>query len=94
LEHGYYDYSDEDVVYLVAILDGYSRYVLAWELSNTLDTGFCVSALERAFEVEIPEIFNTDQGVQLTSDDFTKRFLVRDIRISMDGRGRAFDKRK
>jgi putative transposase len=78
-------------VYLVAVIDWYSRYVLAWELSNTLDTGFCVSALERAFRVGVPEIFNTDQGVQFTSDDFTKRLLVRDIRISMDGRGRALD---
>ena len=78
-------------VYLVAVIDWYSRYVLAWELSNTLDTIFCVNALERAFEFGVPEIFNTDQGCQFTSDDFTKRLLVRDIRISMDGRGRALD---
>ena len=78
-------------VYLVAIIDWYSRYVLTWELSNTLDTSFCVSALERAFGMGVPNIFNTDQGCQFTSEDFTGRLLARDIRISMDGRGRALD---
>jgi len=78
-------------LYLVAILDWYSRYVISWELSNTLETGFCLIALERALEQGKPEIFNSDQGVQFTSDDFTGRLAQEDIRISMDGRGRVFD---
>jgi putative transposase len=78
-------------VYLVAILDWFSRYVLAWEISVTLDSAFCVSALERALERGQPEIFNTDQGAQFTSAAFTQRLLEREIRISMDGRGRALD---
>ena len=78
-------------VYLVAILDWYSRYVLSWELSNTMDTEFCMRALESALKKGHPEIFNTDQGSQFTSSEFTSRLLKEDIRISMDGRGRAFD---
>jgi len=78
-------------VYLVAILDWYSRYVLAWAVSNTLDTGFCVAALERALAHGRPAIFNTDQGSQFTSQEFTGRLLAADVRISMDGRGRALD---
>lgn len=79
-------------VYLVAILDWYSRYVLAWELSLTLETDFCVSALDRALATgRRPEIFNTDQGCQFTSAMFTARLLEAGIAISMDGRGRAFD---
>lgn len=78
-------------VYLVAILDWYSRYVLAWELSVTLDTSFCLAALDRALRRARPEIFNTDQGSQFTSHDFTERLRAADIRISMDGRGRALD---
>jgi putative transposase len=78
-------------VYLVAIMDWYSRYVLAWEVSVTLDSGFCVSALERALIRGQPEIFNSDQGAQFTSLAFTTPLLARGIRISMDGRGRAFD---
>jgi putative transposase len=78
-------------VYLVAIIDWFSRYVLAWELSVTLDSDFCVSALERALERGQPEVFNTDQGAQFTSLAFTARLLEREIRISMDGRGRALD---
>jgi putative transposase len=78
-------------VYLVAILDWYSRYVLAWEVSNTLDTGFCVAALERALARGRPTIFNTDQGSQFTSEAFTGRLLAAEVRISMDGRGRALD---
>ena len=78
-------------VYLVAIIDWFSRYVLAWEISVTLDSNFCVSALERALERGQPEVFNTDQGVQFTSLGFTERLLEREIRISMDGRGRALD---
>lgn len=78
-------------VYLVAIMDWYSRYVLAWEVSVTLDSSFCLSALERALRVTQPAIFNTDQGGQFTSQVFTGRLLADGIQISMDGRGRAFD---
>ena len=78
-------------LYLVAVMDWFSRYVLAWELSNTLDTSFCVEALERALERGRPEIFNTDQGVQFTSEDFTQRLKAAQVRISMDGRGRVTD---
>lgn len=78
-------------MYLVAVMDWYSRYVLSWELSNTLDTSFCLSALELALGVRQPEIFNTDQGTQFTSNTFTKRLEDAGIAISMDGRGRVFD---
>ena len=78
-------------LYLVAVIDWYSRYVISWELSNSMDSLFCVSALERALEVGTPEIFNTDQGVQFTSGDFTSVLLDQEILISMDGRGRALD---
>jgi putative transposase len=78
-------------VYLVAIMDWYSRYVLSWEVSVTLDSDFCVSALERALICAQPEIFNSDQGAQFTSVAFTERLLVHGIRLSMDGRGRVFD---
>ena len=78
-------------VYLVAIIDWFSRFVLAWEISVTLDSDFCVCALERALCVGQPEVFNTDQGAQFTSLAFTERLLEREIRISMDGRGRALD---
>jgi len=78
--------------YLVAIMDWASRKVLAWRLSNTLDASFCVEALEEAISrYGCPEIFNTDQGSQFTSDDFTDVLKSHDIRISMDGRGRWFD---
>jgi putative transposase len=78
-------------VYLVAILDWYSRYVLAWEVSNTLDTAFCGAALDRALARGHPTIFNTDQGSQFTSEAFTGRLLTAGVQISMDGRGRALD---
>ncbi len=78
-------------VYLVAILDWYSRYVIAWEVSNSLDSAFCVAALERALAQSQPSIFNTDQGSQFTSQEFTGRLLAAQVRISMDGRGRALD---
>jgi putative transposase len=78
-------------VYLVAIMDWYSRYVLSWEISTTLDTQFCLSALEKALEVSTPEIFNTDQGSQFTSREFTGSLEKVAIRISMDGRCRVFD---
>jgi putative transposase len=78
-------------MYLVAVLDWHSRYVLSWELSNTLDSGFCVAALEAALASQQPEIFNTDQGAQFTSRAFTGLLEAADIAISMDGRGRALD---
>lgn len=78
-------------VYLAAILDWYSRYVLSWQLSNSLETGFCLDALEEALGYGKPEIFNSDQGSQFTSEAFTGRLLEEGIAISMDSRGRAFD---
>jgi putative transposase len=78
-------------VYLVAIMDWFSRYVLSWELSVTMESEFCVSALDRALQVGRPEIFNSDQGSQFTSVDFTRPLEAHGIRISMDGRGRALD---
>jgi putative transposase len=77
--------------YLTAIMDWFSRYVIAWELSTTLDSDFCVRCLERALATATPEIFNTDQGVQYTSDDFTKTLLTAEVQISMNGVGRCFD---
>jgi putative transposase len=78
-------------MYLTAVIDWFSRYVLAWGLSNTLDGGFCIEALESACTKVRPEIFNTDQGVQFTSRAFTSRLESKGIAISMDGRGRALD---
>ena len=79
-------------VYLVAVIDWYSRKVLAWRLSNTLDSGFCVDCLEQALQAYgSPEIFNTDQGCQFTSEAFTGALKAHGIAISMDGRGRALD---
>jgi len=78
-------------IYLVAIIDWYSRYVVSWEVSVTLDSSFCLSALERALMRSQPEIFNTDQGAQFTSLAFSEKLLERGIRISRDGRGRALD---
>lgn len=78
-------------VYLVAILDWYSRYVLAWEVSPSLEADFCIVALKRALATQRPEIFNTDQGVQFTSAPFQAPLLAAQVRLSMDGRGRAFD---
>jgi len=78
-------------MYLVAILDWFSRYVLSWQLSNTLDNIFCINALEEALKLSQPEIFNTDQGVQFTSRSFTEHLESADVKISMDGRGRVFD---
>ena len=78
-------------MYLVAVLDWYSRYVLSWELSNTLDGDFCLLALERALQRSRPEIFNTDQGAQFTANAFTGRLERAEIKISMDGKGRVFD---
>lgn len=78
-------------MYLVAIMDWFSRYVLSWELSNTLETNFCLKALEGALMLSQPEIFNSDQGSQFTSLEFTGRLQSQGIAISMDGRGRVFD---
>lgn len=83
LSHGF--------AHLVAIIDWYSRYVVSWSLSNTMDSDFCVAALQEALKVAQPVIFNTDQGSQFTSNDFTSVLIDKEIKISMDGRGRALD---
>ena len=82
---------EQGFMYLVAVMDWYSRYVLTWQLSNTLDGLFCQEALRQALAQGKPEIFNTDQGVQFTALDFTSILMDAGIRISMDGRGRALD---
>ena len=76
---------------LVAVMDWFSRYVLSWAVSITMDVDFCLEALDQALEVARPEIFNTDQGAQFTSNDFTGRLAAAGVLISMDGRGRALD---
>ena len=78
-------------VYLVAVMDWYSRCVLTWRLSNRLDGSFCLEALDEALAMGQPEIFNTDQGAQFTSEAFVSRRLDRSVAVSMDGRGRALD---
>ena len=78
-------------LYLVAVMDWVSRYVLAWRLSNLLDASFCIEALEEALSQGPPEIFNTDQGSQFTDDDFTSVLCAHGVAISMDGRGRFSD---
>lgn len=78
-------------MYLVAVMDWFSRYVLAWRLSNTLENTFCMDVLQLALKNGRPEIFNTDQGVQFTANEFTNALADAKIRISMDGRGRVFD---
>lgn len=85
MQHGY--------MYLAAVIDWYSRHVLSWRLSNTLDSSFCIEAVEDAFAKSghQPEIFNTDQGSQFTSSSFIKILQSRCIKISMDGKGRAID---
>lgn len=83
MQHGF--------LYLTAVIDWYSRYVLAWRLSNTLEGTFCVEALEEALESSQPKIFNSDQGSQYTASSFTSRLEGRGVKISMDGRGRALD---
>lgn len=82
---------DNGFMYLVAVIDWYSRYILTWELSNTLDGHFCQVALQQALTQGRPDIFNTDQGVQFTATDFTDILEQAHIQISMDGRGRALD---
>lgn len=79
------------MVYLVAIIDWYSRFILAWEMSNTMGEEFCIEALNRALQKESPEIFNTDQGSQFTGNTFISILLERGIKPSMDGKGRATD---
>lgn len=83
MQHGF--------VYLSAIMDWYSRYVLAWDISTTMDAAFCTRTLEKALTISKPEIFNSDQGSQFTSADFTGILEREGISISMDGRGRVFD---
>jgi len=83
LRHGF--------LYLAAVMDWYSRHVLAWRLSNTLEGSFCVEALDEALSCGRPEIFNTDQGSQFTAAAFTARLQTHGVAISMDGRGRALD---
>jgi putative transposase len=78
-------------MYLAAILDWYSRYVIAWRLSNTLDGSFCLEMLEEALSRGRPEIFNTDQGVQFTAEAFSGRLFTAGVAVSMDGRGRCMD---
>ena len=78
-------------MYLVAVLDWYSRFVLSWELSNTMEATFCVDTLGRALKVSTPEVFNTDQGAQFTSPRFTSVLEQAGIKISMDGKGRCLD---
>jgi putative transposase len=78
-------------VYLTAVMDWYSRYVLSWRLSNRLEGSFCVEALDEALSQGQPEVFNTDQGTQFTSAVFVNRLLDRAVAVSMDGRGRALD---
>ncbi|HPO29562.1 MAG TPA: integrase core domain-containing protein, partial [Caldisericia bacterium] len=78
-------------IYLIAIMDWFSRFVLSWSTSITLDNDFCLRALQKALSIARPEIFNTDQGTQFTSYEFISLLNQNNIRISMDGRGRAYD---
>ena len=78
-------------MYLTAIMDWFSRYVLSWRLSNSLDNAFCIEALEEALYISTPEIFNTDQGSQFTSSKFLSILQAQNIKISMDSKGRALD---
>lgn len=78
-------------MYLAAVIDWYSRYVLAWRLSNTLDSSFCVEMLDEVLSRGRPEVFNTDQGVQFTAEAFTGRLRSAGVKVSMDGRGRCLD---
>ncbi len=82
---------EKGFLYLVAIIDWYSRYIISWRISNTMDSSFCIDALQEALSVAKPEIFNTDQGSQFTSRNFTDCLLDSNVKISMDGKGRCFD---
>lgn len=77
--------------YLVAFIDWFSRYVVSWELSPTLEIPFCLSALDRALKIAVPEISNSDQGSHFTSEQFLQPLLNRNVKVSMDGRGRCMD---
>lgn len=77
--------------YLIAFIDWFSRYVIAWELSPTLEINFCLTALERALKTAVPEISNSDQGSHFTSTQFLEPLLQKNVQISMDGRGRCMD---
>ena len=79
------------VMYLGAVIDWFSRYVIAWRLSNTLDGSFCLEMLEEALGQGRPEVFNTDQGVQFTAQAFTGRLETAGVAVSMDGKGRCLD---
>src|SRR5665811_1308067 len=79
-------------LYLVAVMDWFSRFVLSWSLSLTMEVDFCIDALKRALRRGPPSVFNTDQGSQFTSERFTGNLTERQIAISMDGRGRCMDK--
>ena len=84
MEHGF--------LYLCAVVDWYSRYILSWEISNTLTTDFCLKAINNALKTgQKPEVFNSDQGSQFTSNDYTKTLIDKGILVSMDGKGRALD---
>jgi putative transposase len=83
MQHGF--------MYLTAVIDWFSRYVLSWRLSNTLEGRFCLKALDEALAISRPEIFNTDQGSQFTAQDYTRRLEEAEIAVSRDGRGRALD---
>jgi putative transposase len=78
-------------MYLTAVLDWHSRYVLSWQLSNTLDVGFCLEALDEALRQGCPEVFNTDQGAQFTATSYTGRLQAAGAKVSMDGKGRCLD---
>lgn len=78
-------------IYLMAVLDWFSRYVVSWDVSVTMEASFCVAGLDAALRRGTPDIFNSDQGAQFTSREFTGRLSGKGIQISMDGRGRAFD---
>jgi len=78
-------------MYLVAMMDWFSRYVLSWDVSNSMESGFCVAALQRALTRGCPRIFNTDQDRQFASAEFTQTLVNSNVRISMDGPGRALD---
>jgi putative transposase len=78
-------------MYLAAVIDWYSRYVIAWRLSNTLDGSFCLEMLEEALSRGKPQVFNTDQGVQFTAEAWTSRLLSAGVAVSMDGKGRCLD---
>jgi putative transposase len=78
-------------MYLTAVMDWHSRYVLSWRLSNTLDVDFCLEALEDALSQGCPEVFNTDQGVQFTAASYTQRLEAAGAKVSMDGKGRCLD---